>query len=280
MRSGKPLLILAACGVVLGAAASPALGATYTLNLSAPPTAVAGRPMIVQAFGIDPPPAEYWNASWIEVVAIPTSLTSSCPASAEEGASVAEGGAGEILAISMSPTQDEAGNFSNQIGFTPWAPGSLLICGYTDDGAGLTLASAAITLDVQPAAPAPAPGPAPAPTPGPAPAPAPGPAPPPPPGTPPSVPPRTAPVGARPASVAKPRVARSGKTLTCNPGRWSNHPSAYAYGWLVDGKPKKAATGRKLGVTHKLRGRTVRCSVTASNATGGATALSRTLRIR
>jgi hypothetical protein len=75
-------------------------------------------------------------------------------------------------------------------------------------------------------------------------------------------------------------VTRWAKTLICNPGRWSNHASAYAFGWLVAGKPKKGANGRKLGVTRTLRGHTVQCSVTASNAAGGTTAVSRPLRIR
>jgi hypothetical protein len=274
-RSAKKRgLILAAAGVVVpGVAASPALAATYTLNLSAPPNVVAGQPAIVKAFGIDPPPDEYWNASWIEVVALPASFVSTCPASSQEGASVADGGAGTILAISMRPTQDAAGNFSNQIGFTPWGSGSLLICGYTDDGAGLTLASASITLDVQPADPTPAPGP-------PAPPPTGNPPVPPPPTANPPAPPPAAPAGAPPANVAKPRVTRSGKALICNPGRWSNHASAYTFGWLVDGQPRRGATGRTLGVTRKLRGHTVRCRVTAFNSTGRGTALSQGLAIR
>ena len=48
----------------------------------------------------------------------------------------------------------------------------------------------------------------------------------------------------------------------------------------MNGKRKRGARGRTLGVTRKLRGRKVQCRVTAHNAAGATTALSRPLRIR
>jgi hypothetical protein len=75
-------------------------------------------------------------------------------------------------------------------------------------------------------------------------------------------------------------VRRSGRKLVCQRGRWSNNPSRYSYGWLVNGKRKRGARGRTLGVTRKLRGRKVQCRVTAANAAGATTALSRSVRIR
>jgi hypothetical protein len=75
-------------------------------------------------------------------------------------------------------------------------------------------------------------------------------------------------------------VRRSGRTLICNRGRWSNSPSHYSYGWLVNGKAKKGASGQKLRLKRKLRGRRVQCTVTASNAAGVTKAASRHLRIR
>ena len=81
--------------------------------------------------------------------------------------------------------------------------------------------------------------------------------------------------GARcePASVKKPRVRRSGRKLVCRRGSWSNNPNRYSYRWLVNGKRKRGARGRTLGVTRKLRVRKVQCRVTAYNAAGATTAL-------
>jgi hypothetical protein len=86
-----------------------------------------------------------------------------------------------------------------------------------------------------------------------------------------------APAVAKPANASTPRVTRTARRLVCKPGRWLNAPTAYAYQWLVDGKAGRE--GRRLAVTRRLRGHKVRCRVTASNAGGAATALSRTVRV-
>ena len=83
---------------------------------------------------------------------------------------------------------------------------------------------------------------------------------------------------ARPANVSKPRVRRSGKKLVCKRGRWSNGPTRFSYAWLVNGKAKKGARRQKLPITRKLRGRRVQCKVTASNAAGSSTVVSRRYR--
>ncbi|MPZ15810.1 MAG: hypothetical protein GEU73_15540 [Chloroflexi bacterium] len=85
--------------------------------------------------------------------------------------------------------------------------------------------------------------------------------------------------GGAPANTKKPVVKRSGKKLVCKKGRWTNDPADYAYDWLVNGKPKDGAYARTLRVTKKLKGRKVRCQVTASNAAGVATALSKAYRV-
>lgn len=245
----------AAAGVLVAfaAGATPALGATYTLNLSAPPTAVVGQPMIIQATGANP--ADDFFSSWLDVDAIPTSVLSTCPsgylnASQVAGSTFAQGG--ENLATALREDVDSAGSFSMPIGYTPRTPGRFLICGYTNDGATATLTTAALTVDVQGAAtPAPAPSSA-------------------------SQPPQRV---DRPANVKQPRVTRSGRELICNRGRWSNGPSRYSYRWLVNSKTKKGASGRKLGITRKLRGRRVQCTVTASNAAGETRVASRPYRV-
>jgi len=153
-RRGTPLrrtlLALAAAGVAAaGAGAGAAQAATYTLNLSGPPSATAGSPVLITASGIAPPPAEYWNAFWIEIVAIPGSVTTTCPSTGQEGLGVATGTGGGIVEISMHPNQELSGAFSNQTGFTPLRPGALLVCAYSVDGAGNTFARAALLVDVQ-----------------------------------------------------------------------------------------------------------------------------------
>jgi hypothetical protein len=73
-------------------------------------------------------------------------------------------------------------------------------------------------------------------------------------------------------------VIRSARRLVCDPGRWTE--GDYTYRWSVDGRPKPGATRRSLRVTRAVRGRKVTCSVTASNAAGTTTAVSRAVRVR
>jgi hypothetical protein len=68
-------------------------------------------------------------------------------------------------------------------------------------------------------------------------------------------------------------VRRFGSKLVCSRGRWSNRPSRYSYGWVVNGKAKKGASGPKLRITRKLRDRAAQCTVTASNAAGATIAV-------
>jgi hypothetical protein len=245
---------LAACGG-LAASAGPALADSYSLSLSAPSTAVVGQPVVIQASGVNPPPSEYWAASWIDVGAISASVISSCPANEQSGLGVASSTGGKIVTIAERPNLDEFGNFLNTMGWTPYAPGRWLICGYQDDGAGLTLASAVATIDVQAAPSAPPPS---------------------------SAPPAPAQPGpTAPANVKRPHVKRTGLKLVCSPGRWTNNTGGYSFGWLVNGKAKPGATARKLKVSRGLHGRKVQCQVTASGAGGKtASAVSAALRVR
>ena len=77
-----------------------------------------------------------------------------------------------------------------------------------------------------------------------------------------------------PVNTAKPSLKRFGRKLVCGTGTWSNAPSSYSYRWIVNGRSR--AGGRTLAVSRRMR--KVRCSVTASNAAGSATADSRTRR--
>jgi hypothetical protein len=246
--AGARISILTAAGLLgLGVGATPAVGQTHTLNLSGPSTAAVGQTIIIQASGSNEQEPIVDFSSYLTVVAIPTSVLSACPtdySSAKQVAQSTSAQGGEVLDQFHREEEDAAGNFSMPVAYTPRTPGRFLICGYTDDAATTTLATASLTLTVGGSAGS---GPNPA---------------------------------AEPASVKRPRVRRSRKKLVCQRGSWSNNPSRYSYGWLVNGKRKRGARGRTLRVTRKLRGRKVQCRVTAHNAAGATAALSRALRIR
>ena len=159
---------------------------------------------------------------------------------------------GEVVTNGQRENVDAAGNWSMPVVHTPTMPGRFLICGYTNDGATYTFTTASLSLNVQGGA---APGSS---TPGPVQSPG-------------SAPEQGT---ARPASVSKPRVTRSGRKLVCNRGSWSNGPIRFSYAWLVNGEAKKGARRQKLPITRKLRGRRVQCTVTASNAAGSSTVMS------
>jgi hypothetical protein len=229
-------LVALAGGAAVGPA-SPALGAPgFDLALTGPSASLVGQPVIVQATGANPPPAEYPYMVWLSVVLLRPSAVPTCPAGSGEANQLATGTGGAILTIAQREDVDAAGRFSVPVGFTPIVTGPLLVCAYSYNEVGATLALASLTVNVAAAAPA------------------------------------------APANVKAPRVTRLGNRLVCRAGSWSNDPSSYAYGWLVDGE--SGARDRTLRVTRRLRGRSVQCSVTASNAGGSATAVSRRLRIR
>ena len=146
------IAVVSVAAVVLlavGAWGSPALGATYTLNLSGPTTAVVGQPVVWKVTGTAAPPAEYWDITWIGVYWIPASVVSECPADGYSAAQLAGRTGGAILAIAMRPNTDAAGNFENQVGATPAGPGTALICAYTTNEVGATKSRAVLTLTVR-----------------------------------------------------------------------------------------------------------------------------------
>ena len=137
-------------------------------------------------------------------------------------------------------------------------PGPVLLCAYSDWITD-TAASAQLTVDLAGSAPAPSP----------------------PVSTPVPTPPVTGSPGVvKPLSSARPRVTRSGRTLRCSRGVWSNAPSAFSYRWTISGHGAGRAHGSRLAVSRSLRGHSVRCSVTATNTAGAATAVSRPFSVR
>ena len=164
--AGARISTLTAAGILgLGVGATPALGQTHTLNLSAPSsTAAVGQTIIIQASGSNEQEPIVDFSSYLTVVAIPTSVLSACPADYSSGKQVARSTSaqgGEVLDEFHREEEDAAGNFSMPVAYTPGTPGRFLICGYSDDAATTTLAMASLALTVE-AALGRAPGPDPA----------------------------------------------------------------------------------------------------------------------
>jgi hypothetical protein len=143
----KTLRTAAIALVVLVATARPALAEGFTLELTAPP-AVVGQPMVMYAHGtidVDELAFPYW----FSLNAIPTSVTTTCPADRWQGVQFANA-TGSVVVLSQRETPDAVGRFTIPVAITPTAPGTVLLCGYTDDGLTNTLATASLLLDIAP----------------------------------------------------------------------------------------------------------------------------------
>ena len=83
---------------------------------------------------------------------------------------------------------------------------------------------------------------------------------------------------AKPANQSRPRLKRSGRRLSCQRGTWTN-ATRYKYAWVVNDRVKRGASRRTLTLNRRFRG-SVKCRVTAYNAAGRKTAVSRPYRVR
>jgi hypothetical protein len=147
-------LAVAAVGLAVGAASAQASG--FTLGLSAPP-AVVGQPIVLSATGTIPVD-QIQYPYWFSLDAIPTTLTTTCPADRWEATQFANT-SGSVIVLSQRETPDSAGRFTVPVAIKPTAPGTVLLCGYTDDGLTTTLAQASLLLDIKPASAARRPSP-------------------------------------------------------------------------------------------------------------------------
>ena len=247
-----------AAALLMPAVAAGPAGATgpfwpgETLSLAQTSPAVLGQVTNFVASGTDPDIAHLTGGVTLEVFAKDPSIDPTCASSyiGEQSTNATEVNERWVTMLLPEASDQAPGPFNVPFKIQFDRPGPTLLCAYsksvlspdTDDG---TLAAAQLPVNVGGG------------------------------GTP--LPTATAP--GRPANTKKPHVRRSGK-LTCNPGTWSNSPTGYAYRWLVNGKSKHGASRRRLSVGRKLRGRKVQCKVTASNAAGRTTAVSRAYRVR
>jgi hypothetical protein len=140
--------LAAGAAIALGAPAAPALANGFALTLSWQSEAVVGKPLTIRASGTIPPPGDIAIPYWFSLDAIPTTVTTTCPPESWQGQQVAVGNGGSIVVLAARETSDAAGNFAIPVTVTPSAPGRLLLCAYTDDGATYTLAAASGILDI------------------------------------------------------------------------------------------------------------------------------------
>jgi hypothetical protein len=234
--------------IVLGAATPAGAQGCCTLSLAGASSGTVGTPYAITGSGTDVPADE--GPYYLEIDAIPASFTTTCPSGYLDGSQVAASSGGSFVAFDEPEGVDSSGNFSNPNAYTAKSAGSVLFCGYTDDGAGDTLATASQIVDFQN--------------------------------------PATSGSGGgssggsggggqgavKPANTTKPHITRSGNRLRCTRGTWSGSPTEFAYHWLVGGKAKAGAHSATLTVTHALHGRKVQCGVQATNTAGSGSALS------
>jgi len=138
--------------LALGTSAGPAAAGaeTFTLGLSAP-TVVAGKSAVMRADGTIPV-RDLFFSYWFSLSAIRPSVMSTCPEDHWEAVQIAQSTGGAVLVLSQREIANaETGAFSIPIGITATAPGKLLLCGYTDDGATQTLAATSMMLEIRPA---------------------------------------------------------------------------------------------------------------------------------
>jgi hypothetical protein len=148
MRHPFRTLAVAAGLAAIGVPATPALGAGFDLSLSLPDAPVVGKPTVLHATGTIPPedaPYPYW----FSLSAIPASVTSTCPQDKWQGVQLAQGTGGSVIVLTQRETPDASGSFTIPIGVTPSAPGSLLLCAYTDDGLTNTLAVSSTLVTIK-----------------------------------------------------------------------------------------------------------------------------------
>ena len=154
-RSVRAMIGAAAGTLALAAGAAPALADGFTLKLSAPATPVVGTSIVLQATGTMPP-EDVEFPYYFSLDAIPTAVSSTCPPDRWEGVQFAQANGGTVVVLSQMLRPDASGNFSVPVAVTPTSPGSLVLCGYVDDGSLGTMAAASLPFAIQarpPAAP-------------------------------------------------------------------------------------------------------------------------------
>ena len=143
-------VLAAGAALCLAAPAAPALADGFSLKLAPNAPAVVGQPLIIQATGTIPQ-RDIGFPYYFSLDALPTRLTTTCPPDRWEGVQFAQANGGSVVVLTQAIRPDASGRFTVPVAVTPTAPGTVLMCGYTDDGAALTLTGARLMLNIRPA---------------------------------------------------------------------------------------------------------------------------------
>jgi hypothetical protein len=144
----RALICTAAGAAALAASASPALADGFSLKLTQPSPAVVGHPIVIHGEGTMPP-GDVQFPYWFSLVAIPPSVTTTCPEDMWEAVQFARGAGGATIVLQQREIPDASGRFSVPVALTPTAAGTLLLCAYTDDGETQTLATASLLFEIR-----------------------------------------------------------------------------------------------------------------------------------
>jgi hypothetical protein len=253
-RAGRWLL-LGALGMLGPAVLASPAGATgsypgETLSLTSTGPAVAGKAVNLLATGQQTDVADYAGGFSLDVFEKDPSVDPTCSPSYWDESNNAITDPSELHFI-VGDWEGLDTTFSVPFSAVFEKPGPVLLCAYSDWITD-TAASAVMTVDVSGPAGPPSGGPNPVPNP-------------------------PGPTVAKPVNKALPRLNRLHNKLSCSRGAWSNSPASYSFRWLAGGRHVHGAKGSGLTVSGSLRGRRVRCAVSATNGAGTTTALSRPL---
>ena len=98
------------------------------------------------------PVRDLFFSYWFSLSALRPSVTSTCPEDHWEAVQLAQSTGGAVIVLSQREIANATtGAFSIPVGITATAPGRLLLCAYTDDGATQTLVTTSMMLDIKPA---------------------------------------------------------------------------------------------------------------------------------
>jgi hypothetical protein len=144
----KALVAVAATAAALAASATPALADGFSLKLTATSTPTVGRSLIIRADGTMPPD-DVQFPYWFSLIALRPSVMPNCPHDMWEAVQIGRAAGGATVTLQQRERPDTTGSFSVPVAVTPTSPGSVLLCGYTDDGLTTTLAMAQLTINIQ-----------------------------------------------------------------------------------------------------------------------------------
>ena len=83
-RTRLAVVVAALALLGLAAAAQSPPPRTHSIHMTAPARIPLGQSGLIRINGVVAPPAEFWDESWIEVVALPGTLMPECPGDAQQ----------------------------------------------------------------------------------------------------------------------------------------------------------------------------------------------------